>query len=206
MPPPIIAYHVVFGAYGFWLPNDPRGSWSRRVWSQRLARFGPVKPANTRRSVAGIAHDRRLRLAAKQELAHPPVRFNGRQALCIAAAVAEQAAKYSLPIYAAAFMPDHVHLVTARQSQTAEQWTGYFKRAASRSLLENDLHPFADFRDVTGRLPTVWADGGWKVFLHTPTEIRHAIEYVEHNPTAAGLKGQRWSWLTPYVPPRGRGG
>ena len=22
----VLAYHVIFGAYGFWLPNDPRGS------------------------------------------------------------------------------------------------------------------------------------------------------------------------------------
>ena len=31
-------------------------------------------------------------------------------------------------------MPDHVHLVIARRAQTAEAWTGYFKRAASRLL------------------------------------------------------------------------
>jgi len=26
-------YHVIFGMYGFWLPNDPRGSWSDYVGS-----------------------------------------------------------------------------------------------------------------------------------------------------------------------------
>lgn len=29
----VLAYHVIFGAYGFWLPNDPRGSWSKFVAS-----------------------------------------------------------------------------------------------------------------------------------------------------------------------------
>ena len=29
----ILGFHVVFGAYGFWLPNDPRGSWSDFVGS-----------------------------------------------------------------------------------------------------------------------------------------------------------------------------
>ena len=24
----VIAQHLVFTTYGFWLPNDPRGSWS----------------------------------------------------------------------------------------------------------------------------------------------------------------------------------
>jgi hypothetical protein len=29
----ILAFHAIFGAYGFWLPNDPRGSWSDFVGS-----------------------------------------------------------------------------------------------------------------------------------------------------------------------------
>jgi len=36
----VIAYHAIFSTYGFWLPNDPRGSWSefkeskpRQHWS-----------------------------------------------------------------------------------------------------------------------------------------------------------------------------
>jgi hypothetical protein len=36
----IHAYHVILGTYGFWLPNDPRGSWSDFVGSWDLARFG----------------------------------------------------------------------------------------------------------------------------------------------------------------------
>jgi hypothetical protein len=28
----VIGYHIILGAYGFWLPNDPRGSWSNEVW------------------------------------------------------------------------------------------------------------------------------------------------------------------------------
>jgi len=29
----IVGYHVIFGMYGFWLPNDPSGSWSEFVGS-----------------------------------------------------------------------------------------------------------------------------------------------------------------------------
>ena len=84
MDPPIIAYHIVFGAYGFWLPNDPRGSWSKQVWAPNLVRFGPPKPANTNRSLAKQPHDRQLRLAAKAALARPAVRFNEVQIQCVA--------------------------------------------------------------------------------------------------------------------------
>ena len=36
----IHGYHVIWGTYGFWMPNDPRGSWSDFVHSWELARFG----------------------------------------------------------------------------------------------------------------------------------------------------------------------
>ena len=32
----VLAYHAIFTAYGFWLPNDPRGSWSSYVRSWEL--------------------------------------------------------------------------------------------------------------------------------------------------------------------------
>src|SRR5205809_482269 len=104
MPPPIIAYHVVFGAYGFWLPNDPRGSWSNAVWAPNLVRFGPPIPAATRRSVAAAPHDNALRLAAKAALLYPAVRFSDPQIERIAKAIGEEAQKYDLPAYAAAIM------------------------------------------------------------------------------------------------------
>ena len=38
----VIAYHVIYSMYGFWLPNDPRGSWSDFVGSWELFRYGPA--------------------------------------------------------------------------------------------------------------------------------------------------------------------
>ena len=46
----IRASHVIFSAYGFWLPNDPRGSWSDFVGSWELQRFGPATKVNVRHS------------------------------------------------------------------------------------------------------------------------------------------------------------
>lgn len=36
----IHAYHFILSAYGFWLPNDPRGSWSDFVGAWELFRYG----------------------------------------------------------------------------------------------------------------------------------------------------------------------
>ena len=80
----ILASHVIFSAYGFWLPNDPRGSWSDFVGSWELYKFGPATTVDTKRSLAHDPHDRAARLAAKAALKYPPVRFDAAQREAIA--------------------------------------------------------------------------------------------------------------------------
>ena len=53
----ILATHAIFSAYGFWLPNDPRGSWSTFVASWELFKYGPATTVSTRRSIAHQPHD-----------------------------------------------------------------------------------------------------------------------------------------------------
>ena len=88
---PVIAYHVVSSMYGFWLPNDPRGSNSSDVRADNLKPFGPATlVTTTRRSVANRPHDRALRFAAKKALVRPEVVLNGHQALSIAVGFGKQ--------------------------------------------------------------------------------------------------------------------
>lgn len=54
----VVAYHLILTAYGFWLPNDPRGSWSDVVRVFELRPFGPATKVNTTRSLAGAVHGR----------------------------------------------------------------------------------------------------------------------------------------------------
>jgi hypothetical protein len=39
----IIAYHAIFTTYGTWLPNDPRGSYSKEIYNAPLRMLGPIK-------------------------------------------------------------------------------------------------------------------------------------------------------------------
>ena len=73
-------YHVIFAAYGFWLPNDPRGSWSDFVGKWELVRFGRPEIHRAKGTVRGRRADAP---AAKQALAYPPVEFTGIQARAI---------------------------------------------------------------------------------------------------------------------------
>ena len=80
------AAHLVFTCYGFWLPNDPRGSWSDFVRSWDLLQFGDPTKTDERRSLANNPHDRERRKAAKSALRYEPVRLTGLQAPCTSAA------------------------------------------------------------------------------------------------------------------------
>ena len=79
----MIAYHSIFSMYGFWLPNDPRGSGSDYIAVWDLFRYGPATKTDARRSVAAVEHDAALRRAAKEALKFPPVALSGAQALAV---------------------------------------------------------------------------------------------------------------------------
>jgi REP element-mobilizing transposase RayT len=194
----VLASHVIFAAYGFWLPNDPRGSWSTIVRKWELLQFGPATKVTTRRSVAQRAHDRLKRLAAREVLDYKPVVFDGHQALCIARGFAKMVAKSGYSVYACSILPKHVHMALGRFRYHAETMVRLLKAEASHELSEAGLHPFAEHVLPTGRLPSPWSRNCWKVFLNTPDDIRRAIWYVEQNPVKEGKRAQKWDFVIPY--------
>ena len=187
----MIAYHIIFSAYGFWLPNDPRGSWSTFVGSWELFRVGRATKTTETRSVAHRPHDHRQRLAAKAALKRPAVQFTMPQIEAIAAGFAAYAERSRLTIYACAVLRDHVHLVTACHSLDPHQLAIQLKGAATTELSIRDIHPFAGEAKAFAR-------GEWVVFLDTPTDVHRAIRYVEQNPEKEGLPPQPWPFITAF--------
>jgi hypothetical protein len=193
----VIGYHVIFGAYGLWLPNDPRGSWSDFVGSWELFRYGPATKTTETRSVAHREHNAASRLAAKGSLQYPPVEFTGIQARAIGVGFGSYVRKSGLILRACAILPDHVQLVIDRFRLNVEQVVIQLKGDATEQLLAENLHPFGDRRLPNGRLPKCWARGEWTVFLETEDDVRRAIFYVEENPIREGKSRQHWSFVTP---------
>src|SRR5689334_21687200 len=102
----VIGYHVILSMYGFWLPNDPRGSWSEFVGSWELFRFGgPATKVNDGRSHAWDEHDVQARLEMKKHLKFSPVVLTGRQALSIANGFGNCARLSGYVIHACAILP-----------------------------------------------------------------------------------------------------
>jgi REP element-mobilizing transposase RayT len=184
----VLAYHIVFGCYGFWLPNDPRGSWSTYVGSRPLRFFGPATKTELRRSVAHAKHNVARRRLAKSSLQKPVVRFTGQQALEVARGFGAAAEASAYETMACAILPDHVHLVVRRHERHVKRIAGHFKSLATRQL--RSAQWFVDC--------PVWADGSWAVFLNSIEDIERATRYVVNNPVREGFKLQRWSFVRPY--------
>src|SRR5438132_764879 len=108
---PVIAYHVIMTYYGFWLPNDPRGSGSRNVWADHLKPFGEATYFNSQHSRAHVPHDWQVRRLAKSALKYPIVELTGKQALSVANGFKQYLLDRLIICHACAIMPDHLHLV-----------------------------------------------------------------------------------------------
>jgi REP element-mobilizing transposase RayT len=195
---PVIAYHLILTCYGFWLPNDPRGSWSDFVRAWELRRFGPATKTTERRSHAWDPHDVRKRLEAKKALARPPVQFTGAQALAVARGFKRFVERSNVVIHACAILPEHVHLVVARHNYSIEEMSRHLKADATTQLKREGLHPFANHPYRDGSLPTPWARNEWKCFIESMEYLGNAVDYVNANPMKEGKRAQHWSFVAPW--------
>lgn len=193
----VLAYHLVFTTYGFWLPNDPRGSWSDFVWAWELRRFGPATRTYERRSLAYEPHDHAWRMQAKQALKYPAVVFDGLQASVIGNSFAATARARGYRIHACSILPEHVHMVVGRHHYEVEQVMRVLKQEATEALSHAGIHPLTRFSEA-GQTPTPWTRKGWKVFLDEPEDTLRACRYVEENPIKEGRRPQVWSCVQPY--------
>jgi len=192
-------YHVILAAYGFWLPNDPRGSWSDFVGRWELVRFGHTTKSLVRRELAELtACELQQREEARRSLKYPPVQFTGIQARAVGRGFAAACHRSGYTIWACSILPEHVYLVVARHHYGIEQIANLLKGEATRSLVSEQLHPLAQFAGSSKRPPRMWAEHEWKVYLDSEEAIEAAIAYVNGNPIMEGKLAQHWSFVTPF--------
>lgn len=195
----ILGFHFIFSAYGFWLPNDPRGSWSETIRSYELARFGPPKSIHSTRSVAAAPHDHAKRLAAKRALNYPPIKFTGVQALHLAKGFEQACIEGGYRPLALAVLPDHTHLLLGYHRRDIDQIASHLKAKATRALTDASLHPMAPYALANDRTPSPWARKFWCPFVRSEDQMHIAVKYVNDNPVKAGLPRQHWSFVRPFT-------
>ena len=192
----IVATHCIWGAYGFWLPNDPRGSGSSYVGSHAIWKVGgDAMLIATDRSVAGKKHDFALRMAGKAALRKPAMRFDTEQIAAIAEGFGSAVAVGEYQLHACAIMPDHVHVILGHHPSVSSKIVAHLKSFGTKELNRRGLNPYAALLGRDGQ--RVWADRFRQVFL-TAADVPRCVQYVRDNPVKAGLPVQEWQFIRPW--------
>ena len=104
----VAAHHLIWTAYGWWLPNDPRGSMSKDISVRALDELGPLhygrKDVQPKGREIGEFYER-----AARKLRHDLLTFTPGLCGLVAEALGEEVRRRGYTCYAAAVMPDHVH-------------------------------------------------------------------------------------------------
>ena len=191
-------YHAIPPAYGFWLPNDPRGSWSDFVGAWELYKFGgPATKTDERRSLAHDRHDAAVRRQAKEHLKYPAVRFDDAQRAAILAGIGTACAESGIDLFAGCVGYDHGRVVVGRHAKSIEQVVGQFKGRATQAMRAAGYHPLGAYDAGSGAPPTPWGAGCWKVFVNDERQLRYAVAYVRRHPAKEGLPPQEWAFARP---------
>jgi len=182
----VAGYHLIWTAYGHWLPNDPRGSTSDVVHCAKIAELGDLHPGRRRIQPAGRVI-REFYEAAQGVLQHPLRTFTPKDVETIACGFAEIIKERTYTCYACVIMPDHVHLLIRKHRDKAEDMITHLQERSQKMM-----------REQTGSEHPVWGGPGWKVFLDTRPDMERIVRYVEQNPVKMGRPIQRWAFVKAY--------
>ena len=115
----VAGFHLIWTAYGWWLPNDPRGSSSHEIRVEKLAELGelhqgrkPIQPPS--RDIHAF-YDQ-----ARSLLKHPLLTFTDEEIEMIGESFGQTIADRRYTCYACAIMPDHVHALIRKHRDPAE--------------------------------------------------------------------------------------
>ncbi len=138
MQPLIIAYHLIWTAYGWWLPNDLRGGGSFIIRNDLLADLGKLHFGRKKIQPAGY-EVREFYDAAADRLKYPLITFNPEMIACISRAFAAVIQQMKYTCYACAIMPDHVHLVIRKHKHLVEEMIANLQRESHLLLRTEGL-------------------------------------------------------------------
>src|SRR5438128_2396836 len=152
----VAGFHLIWTAYGWWLPNDPRGSSSHEIRVEKIEPLGDLHYGR-KECQPKSAELRRFYDQARDLLKHPLLTFDDDDILMIGKSFDEVIGERGYTCYACAIMPEHVHLLIRRHRDKAEEMIECFQTESREALIA------AGKRSMTH---PVWGGPGWKVFLN----------------------------------------
>jgi len=184
----VIAHHIIWTGYGWWLPNDPRGSTSTWVGGDLIKDLGELHFGRREIQPAGW-EIRKFYSRAIEVLKHRQLTFQEEHRQILAKSFQEVIERENYTCYAWVIMPDHIHGLIRKHKDTAEEMIKKFQDH-SRLRLSSFSPRYQDH--------PVWAQGGWKVFLDSPEDIRRTMKYINDNPLKLRLPVQNWPFVKEY--------
>lgn len=188
----IIAHHLIPTLYAHWPPNDPRGSGSLDFIDDKLEPLGPIhhgrKPAHEQpsRDELRAFHDQ-----ASALMNFPVFWIDEAKRQAFAEAFRDVVHQQGYTCYACAICANHAHLVIRVHRDDALTMFNHFADSARERLRLRFPNEISPHHPVISARP-------YKVFLHTPDEVRQRIDYVEGNPLKEGLAAQKFDFVVPY--------
>jgi len=184
----VAGYHLIWAAYGCWLPNDPRGSSSHEVREEKLTPLGELHYGRKVQQppsavIQSFYHQ------ADDVLEHPRLILTDDDIRVVAASFEQIIQDRQYTCYACAIMPDHVHLLIRRHRDKAEAMVESLQENSRRALIG------AGRRAVTH---PVWGGQGWRVFLNSRQDMAGRVKYIRENPIKAGRSEQHWAFVKEY--------
>lgn len=185
----VAGYHLIWTVYGFWLPNDPRGSTSKEVRVEPIDALGEHHFG--RKQVQPSAKDLREYFKdAHDVLAHTAHPLDNDDITLVGAALGSHVKEAEYVCHACAVMPDHVHILIRRHGDRAETMIANLRNKAKAALIQAGKRPVNH---------PVWTDGaGWKTFVNSRRQFECEIEYIRQNPIKIGRPEQVWDFVTAY--------
>src|SRR5690348_1197813 len=136
----IAGHHLVGAAYGWWLPNDPRGSWSEEIRVERIEDLGELHHGRKRVQPPGWVL-REFYSQARDRLRHELLTFTPADTLIIAEAFRRVLEERQYTCYACAIMPDHLHCLIRRHTDHGQAMIEHFQEASRQALIEAGQRP-----------------------------------------------------------------
>jgi REP element-mobilizing transposase RayT len=165
-PRTVLGYHLVWTKYGWWLPNDPRGSMSHTIACDVISELGELHYG--RKRVQPTSREiRTFYKNAKHVLKFTLLQFTPEEVEAVGRAFALEIKRRGYTCYACTIMPDHVHVLIRKHRDAAEAMIANLQDASRDEVrflrIHENGHP-------------VWGGPGWKVFLDSPEDVRRTIK------------------------------
>jgi REP element-mobilizing transposase RayT len=181
-------FHLIWTAYAWWLPNDPRGSSSHEIRVEPITALGNLHHGRKKVQPTGQEF-RQFYDQARDALKHPLLVLEEEDIELVGASFAKAIADRRYTCYACAIMPDHVHLLMRMHRDRAEMMVEALQNVSRNDLIGSGR-----------RAPThpVWGGPCWKVFLYTRADFTRVIDHICKNPVKAGRRPQHWGFVKQY--------